>query len=258
MTEENYDWLKKIIENSGHPVSLKISTILQRKGWFVGNGVRYPSPQEPDILKEIDIIGSKRSKLFPEANNELIIECKKQKDPWIFFKQNRKIDTIYTLNPNRESYLYNYVNLSKENERRFKKHYYYGKDLCTYYLVGGKKNEKGGPGATIDHAINQVYNALKFSIRQSCGDFTDFPALFYPIIVFDGELYEANYKNEELEIKKSNHSYLQFDVEFNKPEKMERIGTGKLDSVLLSKPYVIDIVKIEYFEKFLGEIEHKI
>lgn len=258
MTEENFDYLKKLIEDSGHPVSLKVSTILQRKGWFVGNGVRYPSSQEPDVLKEIDIIGSKRSKLFPEANSILIIECKKQKDPWIFFQQNRKIDTIYTLNTNLAGYSYDYVNLSKENERLFKKHYYYGKDLCTYYLVGGKKIDKGGPGATIDRAINQVYNALKFSISQTCGDFTDFPALYYPVIVFDGEMYEAYYKNEELEIKKSNHIYLQFDVEFNKPEKMERIRTGELDAVLASKPYVIDIVKIEYFEKFLEEIEQKI
>jgi hypothetical protein len=255
MTEENFDYLKKLIEDSGHPVSLKVSTILQRKGWFVANGARYPSTQEPDVLKEIDVIGEKRSTLFPEAHNNLIIECKKQKDPWIFFKQNKKIDTIYTLNTNFAGYSYDYVNLSKKNERLFKKHYYYGKELCTYYLVGGKKIDKSGPGATIDRAINQVYGALKFFIRQTGGEF---PVLYYPVIVFDGEIYEAYYKDENLETKKSDHIYLQFDVAFNKPEIMERIGTRKIDAVLSSKSYVIDVVKKEYFEKFLGEIEQRI
>jgi hypothetical protein len=83
-------YLKKIIEGSGHPVSLKVSTILQRKGWFVANGARYPSTQEPDVFKEIDVIGEKRSTLFPEAYNNLIIECKKQKDPWIFSNKIKK------------------------------------------------------------------------------------------------------------------------------------------------------------------------
>jgi hypothetical protein len=255
MTEENFESLKKIIEDSGHPVSLKASTILQRKGWFVGCGSRYPSKEEPGTLKEIDIIGSKRSELFREAYNYLIIECKKQKDPWIFFKQNQKIESIYTLNTNLAGYSYGYVNSSEENTRLFKKHYYFHKQLSTYYLVGGKRIEKGGPGSTIDRAINQVYNALHFFINQTGAEF---PVLFYPIIVFDGEIFEAWYQNEQLEIKKSDHIFLQFDVEFNEPEIMKRFGTEKIDMVLSAKHYVIDIVKIGYFEKFLDEIEKKI
>jgi hypothetical protein len=115
-----------------------------------------------------------------------------------FFKQNKKIDGIYILNTNFTGYSYDYVNLSKENERLFKEHCYYGKELCTYFFVGGKKIDNGGPGATIDREISQVYGALKFFIRKTGGEF---PVLYYPVIVFDGEIYEAYYKDENLEIK---------------------------------------------------------
>lgn len=252
MSEENYDWLKEIIEDSGHPLSLKISTTPQRKEWFVGNGIRYPSP-ENGILREIDVFGSKRSKLFPDANNNLIIECKKQKDPWIFFKQGRKIDSIFVLNADHCGHEYGYVS-TKQNDR-FKKHYYYDNDFCTYHLVGGKKIEKGGPGATIDRAINQVYSALNFFIGSTEGSYPEF---FYPVIVFDGEMYEASYRDEELEVKRTDHVFLQFDVAFTRPQIIEQIGSYKIDTVLSSKTHVIDIVKFGYFEKFLDKIDNNI
>jgi hypothetical protein len=252
MTDGNNDSLRKFVEDSGHPVSLKASTILQRKGWYVRNAPRYVSANENEALKEIDIVSRKKSTLYQHANCELIIECKKQKDPWIFFTQNKKNDDIFTLNVNFAGFYDGYVDNSKESELLFRKHFYYNRDLCTYFIVGRKDLEKGGPGATIDRAINQVYNALKFYLSQG---YNEFPEFYYPVIVFDGEMFEASYPDEQLEIKSTNHVSLYFEVELDKPEFSE---TVKSSVFLLSKPYVIDIVKLSYLEQFLDEIDHHI
>jgi len=254
MTEGNYENLKKMIEGTGHPVSLKVSMILQRKGWYVRNAPRYSQKNDDSELREIDIVGSKKSNLFEDSFNELIIECKKQKDPWIFFKQTRKNEDKFTLNTNFAGYAAGYLDDSPESKHLFQRHYYHKKELCTYFIVGCKNPEKGGPGATIDRAINQVHNALKFYIAQGGGDN---PAFFYPIIVFDGEIFEASYRNEKLVMKKSNHISLYFEIEYDKPELFHSAKTGSLDTILESKPYIIDIVKLSYFEKFLDSIEMK-
>jgi hypothetical protein len=251
MTEENYEKLKKIIEDSGHPVSLKASMILQKKGWYVRNSPRYASESEIDMLKEIDIVSGKDSNLFKDAQNVLIIECKKQKDPWIFFNQKQNNDKIFTLNVNFAGFYDGYVDYSKDNELLFQKHFYFNRELCTYYIVGGKNPEKGGPGATIDRAINQVYNAVKFYLNQG---WNESPEFYYPIVVFDGEIFEASYNDEKLEIKQSNHVSLYFEIEYDKPE---YLSTIKSNVMLVSKPYIIDIVKLSYFEQFLDEIDQR-
>jgi hypothetical protein len=254
MYEDNFDYLEKFIEGSGHPVSLKISTILQRKGWYVKNAPRYSQKNSSGELREIDVVGTKKSKLYEDAFNDLIIECKKQKDPWIFFKQPQKNENKFTLNTNFAGYVEGYLDDSPESKHFFQRHYYYKAELCTYFIVGCKNPEKGGPGATIDRAINQVHNALKFYIAQGGGDN---PVFFYPIIVFDGEIFEASYQNEKLVIKKSNHISLYFEIEYDEPELFHSAKTGSLDTILESKPYIIDIVKLSYFEKFLDKIEMK-
>jgi hypothetical protein len=258
MTQEKYANLKKIIEDSGHPVSLKASTILQKKGWNVRNSPRYPSKIEPNVLMEIDIVCRKESKLLKDASCELIIECKKQNDPWIFFTQNQRNGDAFTLNVNFAGFYEGYISNSKENELPFQNHFYYDKNLCTYFIVGGKKIDDGrkprygGPSATIDRAINQVYKAINFYLHQG---YNEIPEFYFPIIVFDGELFEASYPNGELEIKPSNHISLYFEVEFDKPEFLENV---KSTDYRLSKPYIIDVVKLNYLEQFLDEIDQKL
>jgi hypothetical protein len=250
--------LEKLIEDSGHPVSLKASIILQRKGWHVRNAPRYLPEKDTDILKEIDIVATKKSKLIKDGANEFIIECKKQKDPWIFFKQTEKNHDIYTLNPNIAADSDGYVEHCHENNVRFQKHFYYDKELCTYFIVGGKKvdgrknSETGGPGGTIYNAINQVFSALKFYVRKSAGDC---PVFYYPIIIFDGEMYEVSYHDEKPDIKKSNHISLYLEIEFDKPEMF--YSTRGAFTILESKSYIIDIVKLDYFDKFLEEIDNR-
>jgi hypothetical protein len=270
MTEENYDYIKKLVNSSGHPVSIKASTNLQETGWDVRNSPRYVSKNKSDTLMEIDIVGRKESTLYAHANCELIIECKKQKAPWIFFTQTQRNDDPFTLNVNFAGFDEGYTSNSKENKLLFQRHFYYNRNSSTYFIVGGKKNGDsvetddtlqnndrkksafGGPGATIDRAISQVYHALQFYLSQG---YNEVPEFYYPIIVFDGEMFEASYPHGELEIRPTNHVSLYFGVEFDKPELLE---TVKSLDLRLSKPYIVDIVKLNYFKQFLDEIEHKL
>ena len=270
MTEENYDYIKKMVNASGHPVSIKVSTILQMTGWYVRNSPRYVSKIKPELLMEIDIVGRKESTLYAHANCELIIECKKQNAPWIFFTQNQRNDDPFTLNVNFTGFDDGYTSNSKENELLFQNHYYYNRNLSTYFIVGGKKigdtieiddnpQNNGrkkftfsGPGATIDRAISQVYNALKFYLSQG---YNEVPEFYYPIIVFDGEMFEASYPHGELEINPTNHVSLYFEVEFDEPE---LLGVAESLDLRLSKPYIVDIVKLNYFKQFLDEIDRKL
>jgi len=172
------------------------------------------------MLNEIDIVGYKDSKIFLNAQNVLVVECKKQSDPWIFFNQKEKNPRIFTLNVNFAGFYDGYVDYSKDNESIFKKHFYHNRECCTYFLVGGKHSEKGGPGATIDRAIYQAHNAVKFYLKQGRNEY---PIFYYPIIVFDGEIFEASYRVESLEIKKSNHVSLYFEEEYNAPQYLETV-----------------------------------
>jgi hypothetical protein len=251
MAEDNFNGLKKLIEGSGHPVSIKASTILQKKGWWVKNSVRYPSIHEKDVLKEVDIVCGKKSTLFENAYVILTIECKKQKDPWIFFNQKQKNERISTLNVNFAGFYEGYSDYSEDSKSLFQGHFYFNQECCTYFIVGGKNPEKGGPGATIERAINQVYNAVDFYINQSTNDFPEF---YYPIIVFDGEIFEASYKDENLEIKSTDHVSLYFEIEYEKPQ---FVDTAKSKMLLTSKPFIIDIVKLNYLEHFLDFIDQR-
>jgi hypothetical protein len=260
MSEDIIERIKKNVNASGHPVSLKVSTILQRNKWYVKNASRYPINETVDEFREVDVFASKESKLYSDSIDNLIIECKKQSDPWVFFRQDRKIDDILTLTTNRFddeslSQLYNSI----EKEGIFKKHHYYDKHFCTFYFVAfkklddSKKRGEGGPGNTIDKAINQVYRALLFYIKQ--GYSVDCTIFFYPIIVFDGELFEAFYDDDELQIQESNHVCLNFEIEYDEPE-FVWAPNGHIPRISESKSYIIDVVKLNYFEEFLKNFNY--
>jgi hypothetical protein len=250
MTGDIIDKIKIEVEKSGHPVSLKVSQILDKHNWFVKNAPRFALPKDT-TFSEIDVVGVKESKFIGDTLDYLIIECKKQDKPWIFFKQNKKNSDVLTINCNRMneqgSGIYDWI----ETNGYFESHYYYGRELCTYFFVG-LTNPDQNPAKTLDRAIYQVIRALLFYISQQEQNIK--VKLFYPIIVFDGDIYEASYKNDELIINESNHINLYFEAEFDKLEKI-LTSDGKYVKWIDSKPFVIDIVKLEYFDEFLKKFE---
>lgn len=247
MNEDILEKLKKEIEFSGHPVSLKISNILNKNGWIVKNAPRFKFENDENY-REIDVVAVRKSSFFGECNDNLIIECKKQNANWVFFKQNRLNTNILTLNPNHlessKLSIYDWIN----REGCFKKSHYFNKPLCSYFFVAFVKPDNIKESGTIERSMNQVLKSLIFYMSQK--DSTKESHMFYPIIVYDGRMFEAGF-NPDLEIKETNHVSLFFEAEMEKPDIIPSHGSNKIAAWFTSKPFIIDVVKFEYFEQFL-------
>lgn len=247
MTEEIIENLKKEIELTGHPVSLKISNILNKNGWFVKNAPRFKLDND-ERYREIDVIAVRKSSFFGDCCDNLIIECKKQTANWVFFRQNKENTNILTLNPNHlessKLSIYDWI----EKNGYFKKSHYYNKKICSYYFVAFVSSKNNKESRTIDHAVDQVLNSLIFYMRQK--DSTKQSNMFYPIIVFEGRLFEAWY-DPKLQVQETNHISLFFEAEMDKPDVIPAHGLNKIASWFSSKPFIIDVVRLDYFEEFL-------
>ena len=228
--------------------------ILQKKGWDFKNAPMFSIKNKDDKeeSREIDIVANHKSQLVKDAWNSLIIECKKQEKPWIFFKQNWKNQNYMSLSPN-------HIELTKasifdwiDQNGIFKKHHYYNKKLATYYYVG-LTNPDRGPSQTIYKAVTQVLDALIFYWKQL--DKANDLIFFHPVIVFDGNIFEAIYKNEEFEIEESNHVCLLIDREFEEPEQIPFFNKVGVSKWAFTKPFIIEIVKFDYFEQYLDSVK---
>lgn len=248
MTDDIIEKLKKEIESTGHPVSLKVSNILNKNGWFVKNAPRYKL-EDNERFREIDVFAIRKSSFFGDCWDNLIIECKKQNANWVFFRQNKENTNILTLNPNHlentELSIYDWI----KKQGLFKKSHYYKRNICSYYFVGFVNPNNTKESGTIDHAIEQVLSSLFFYMRQK--DSTTQSHMLYPIIVFEGKLFEAWY-DPELQVQETNHVSLFFEAEMAKPEVIPAHGLNEIASWFSSKPFIIDVVRLDYFEEFLN------
>ena len=253
MTGNIIDKIKDEVQKSGHPVSLKVSQILDKKQWFVKNAPRFQYHKDDENLSEIDVVGVRKSKFIVDSWDNLIIECKKQDKPWVFFSQDNRNTDVFTITTNRltenGSQLYDWL----DNNGKFKSHYYYGKQFSTYFFVALTKIDSN-EAKTLDRALYQVLKALIFYVLQQ--EENTKIKFFYPIIVFEGDLYAAYYKNEELFVEERNHICLYVEAELPKMEKV-RTFDGKYVKWIESKPFIIDVVKLEYFNEFLKNFESK-
>ena len=251
--------IKNELKKSGHPVSLRASIILNKKGWYVRNAPRYFNPNLK-ISREIDIVAQKKSIYVKNAIDVLIVECKKSKDyPWVFFRQNKFNTDVLSLNVDMaettEGAIYDWL-----EKRVFKKHYYYRRPCYTYYFVANAKPDSKVSKQIFD-ATGQVLSALSFYFVQRSNLISEYklkprvPTFFYPIIVFDGKMFEAEIKERNTNIKETNWISLWIEKELEEPLLMRFLYKQGFRRIVCSKPIIIDIVKLGYFEEFLKNFD---
>ncbi|MCJ7636732.1 MAG: hypothetical protein MUO21_04515 [Nitrososphaeraceae archaeon] len=245
MDQKLFDHIENEVKKSGHPVSLKASMILNKEKWLVETGVRYTDGNEK--LAEIDIIAKRKSNFLTHGNDQLIIECKKQLGKnWVFFKQHKRNRNHWTLcYAMKNSLVSDFYNYIKDNDL-FKKHHYWDKSLCTFYFISDINHEHSEQSKLIDKAIDQCMGALSFYGSRH-EKFFNALFLFYPIIVFDGNLFEVDIGPEGVKIEESNHVSLL--IHFDSKEPLSVTPSG--NQLISGKPFIIDIVKLSYFEEFL-------
>jgi hypothetical protein len=252
MTDINEQIIKEL-KKSGFPLEIFVSIKLNESGWVVRPTLDYFDPNIDDY-READIIAYKNlsaKKIF----NILVIECKKSDSkPWVFIRQKRDGNLSENLNilcsPS-NSAMYN----SLESTMQF--HHYSKTPICTYYIVPFTNGENSKLSKAIFHGKNQVISALNHLFEQRSemyrGNTMISKTFFYPIIVFDGDLYSAKINEDNIALTKENHLILSVERELSKKREI-RLGENTYRNQEY-KPYFIDIVKKEYFEEYLKNFQ---
>lgn len=257
--------IKKQILKSGFPLQMEISSILRKRGYETSNGV-YFFDQDEKKAREFDIEAVlPDDAIFPpefDIENSwffhplVLIECKKSNVySWIFFRSEpigSWFDIGHSIDVLTEELGYLKSACGRVLSNTGFLHYY--KDsmivVSAYQQVKlGKRdrNERNGKDAILDATskvtkfMNYRFQNLKTFFKT---DSTRRDILFYfPLIVFDGELYETSF-GKTLKVKETQHVVYE---------------TRYLSSLTKSLvPLYIDIVRKDALEEILHIIEKEV
>lgn len=249
MSGNMIDKIKKEIEQSGFPLELYVINTCSKKNTGRLPNIRYT---HEGTLREIDLyaffeeidLDPKGGENLQHTKTAMIIECKKSKDkPWVFFSasmhQSKDVSSFtkyvsdFDLYFNREKT----YPLMGQIYKNLSTYHYKDKRIpqCITYFEAFKNPSIP---SEIYKAIDSVLSFLVYmngSRISRCNEFGSYTEFFFPIIVFDGHLFEAIAEGNEINVKEQNH--IQLRTDYN-----EEI-------------FIIDFVKKEYFEKFFELIE---
>jgi len=260
---EEKEIIKKIREEigkSGHPVSLKASFILNKKKWYVKNAPRY-FDYDSKKIREIDIVAEKECPLVENSKNVLIIECKKSNKPWVFFRQNKLNENVFSLNIGTmdvtDGAIYDWA-----SEYIFKKHYYFKRPCWSYFFVAFTDPESK-KSKQIFEATEKVLDALMFYWEREEILYSKYKlkkkvlTFFHPVVIVDGKLFDVLVKENETNISETRWISLLIEREMDEPLPVRLLHNPQYRKILLSKPYLVDIVTLDYFETFLENFEKR-
>jgi hypothetical protein len=222
--EDKISNIKKAILESGFPTEITISEILRADGWLTINQAPYFDSQKNDF-QFIDIFALKQ-------NVGLVIECKKslKGHPWVFLTQSRNDLWIAaasvthlireTLNQNKLRYPPNSHWLDPSVR------------VGTIFAAALNKTDDSGS--------KKKENTFLIALKQIQSEMNHFfgPQFFptYPIVVYDGEIYE--FTSKEIDLRSID--YLQY------------VHAQLKDNVVW--PFLVDVVTLGHFSEFIKMI----
>lgn len=240
--------IRDYILKSGFPSEIEVGNILRKRGWLAINQLPYLD-KSSEKIRAVDLFAMKLGLPSPMLGISLLIECKKsEQHEWVFHTQ-RKIGEFFPALATIADFLKNLQKppiadklktLAAVDSLR----YLFGMKSAALEVLDKfsglhvlDKNIKTGivcvvPSSKDDffEATQQINSALESMVENTKS------SIVFPVIVFDGELYEFYQENNEIKVLPTNH------VQF--------ISFGKNRAVFL-----IDIVKKSYFSEFLTLIE---
>lgn len=252
------EFIKKIeeeIKKSGFLLEIEVASELSRRDWIIRIHEYYIDEREKKS-REIDIVAHKQFEVgspdYDFFHVTLVIECKKShKKPWVFFTVKKGREFV----PPLSLFLLKFFGVPKliDDLKWLGVQYKWIKE-CHYFNLSDFPNvaiisfEPFSNKSQIFEAKMQVLNALNFIMKEmlklkgqvhSIGKRILF--IFYPLIIFDGHLFE--YTQEE---KIRPVMYLQYLV---------RHGFTEFSGTLAHDLFLIDVMKKEFFPKFLNIID---
>ncbi len=258
MSDKLVERIKKDMEKHGFPLEIRISHILQNNGWNVTSRYSFLD-KETKKTREVDCLAVKGvlwdyipAKLdtkedlryFAENNFNglrLIVECKRSSKPWVFYTT--KYDNLSSFftkflgdNPMKMPAKSEQDKLSNLNFVKSLHQYSIKTGLATNYFEPFTKGE----GNQIFDATMKVVKALSYD-RNKMKSFCDtwkispYYLAYYPVIVFEGNLYQCTVEKEE--------------------ENFSRISYLQLNCDYLGETYRIDVVSSHFFPEFLKHLD---
>jgi hypothetical protein len=245
--------IKKDLEKHGFPLEIRIFHILQNNGWNVTSKYSF-FDEEASKTREVDCVavkgilydqkvGLNEVRAFMENNlNSLriIIECKKSSKPWVFYTTcYDNLSVLFTQYLGDHPVKFSGTEKDKRSNQEFVRnaHQYSIKTkIAKNYFEPFTKGE----GRQILDASMKVVKALSYDKKKikSLADelkLSGFSISYYPVIVFEGNLYECTVEKD-----------------------CERFTPTKyllLDCNYLGETYRIDVVSSDFFVEFLKYLE---
>lgn len=262
------DFLTEKIKNSGYPLEIEISNLLD-KNYDVYNNAQYvdmdtlqnrnidihASPFYPDAPSE-----SYAKKLAPFLlRNEIAIECKKSDThAWVFFTRPSAIGSEYELpgasitgefkssvpivEPYTESFEWWLLEIPNLHHSKF--------DRIAISYDEIKKKKDGSQRREIFEAVQQLVKFTSYEIHESLLRRSKLPDLnpeeelifyLFPVLVFDGDMFEATFASGEPRLERRDQILL--DAPYRCPYCKE------------VESFIIDVVHRAYFKKFMEVLE---
>lgn len=182
------DWLEK----QGYPLEMRVASALRDVGFAVSQGEYYDDP-DTKTSREIDVIAVKTDE-YDILETSIVVECKRSADkPWVLF-------TSETHESGRDITL-TYAVMSLSAREKLVKLSKKGFDKSMQDLLWLNKSKKTAYGMAVaftkreDPAYKAALSALKASISQNISssytNVTKSLRFIFPVIVIDGNLFEA-------------------------------------------------------------------
>ncbi len=258
------EYLRKEIASTGYPLEIEVSSFLD-KDWIVYNNEPFVDEDEGKT-REVDIFAVHKSSLFPYSyfkrrdvfilTTDLVVECKKaMTHAWVFFMRpyppgqdergppdGHTVDFLEAFSQGKQSFL-DGIDFPKIHYDRVSKMAY------NYHEVKLQKDTKGEGEKSIFEAQSQLWKDLTYESKIAREAMEkDRSArvvyIFFPVIVLDGQLFEASGPSERLQLHESNHIILNFS------RRSKALGE--------EKAFMIDVVTKEYFRQYIAIVTRDI
>ncbi len=250
------------LQKTGYPTEILTASIMEQHDWGILHNPSYWDTEE-NQSREFDI---QAYRYWPNAGGSvtvgayLIVECKKSEAPWVFFT---------TAEMHHQARLGRFIKwhssalvaftsfetpdavISDDELREF--HHYFGPPrLARTFHEALKKQENAEHSPRVYAAVMSTVKATLFRRGQPPPE--GHLSIFYPVIVFSGNLDQASVSpDKSIELTPNSHIILAFNYIQHEPTNQGPAWAGQ-------HRFEIDVVHESYLPEFLKivEAEHRI
>lgn len=261
MERNKIEFIKEKIMESGFPLELEVSSILRNRNYDVTHGM-YFFDEDEKKARELDIEAiPSLDAILPKFDDDMwffspfvLIECKKSRAySWVFFNSepiNLFLNIGHSIDILTEKLGYD-KSICFEILRNTGLHYLrQDTNFASAYQqikVGkGTRNEQDGKDSILD-AVSKITKFTNYRFRHLKGFYERDPTrsdviFHFPIVVFDGDLYEASF-DKTLELKECRH--IVYETRY------VSVLSGSLEIMY------IDVIRKDALEDILSVIERE-